>query len=119
MTAPEEPCELSLSVRSFVAPLERSGSLDARLASLADEDPQSLGARTHARIQKRLLREDPRNQSEVPVRAVLERPGFRCLVRGRIDLLLAEDTVPLALGARPRYVLDGIERGGVRSVELT
>jgi uncharacterized protein (DUF58 family) len=32
-------------------------------------------------------------------------------------LLLAEDTVPYALGARPRYVLNGIERGGVR--ELT
>jgi uncharacterized protein (DUF58 family) len=29
-------------------------------------------------------------------------------------LLLAEDTVPFALGSRPRYVLDGIERGGVR-----
>ena len=32
-------------------------------------------------------------------------------------LLLAEDTVPYALGARPRYVLDKIERNGVR--ELT
>ncbi|HTP17359.1 MAG TPA: DUF58 domain-containing protein [Streptosporangiaceae bacterium] len=29
-------------------------------------------------------------------------------------LMLAEDTVPGALGTRPRYVLDGIERGGVR-----
>jgi len=29
-------------------------------------------------------------------------------------LLLAEDTVPYVLGSRPRYVLDGIERGGVR-----
>ena len=107
MTAPEEPCELSLSVRSFVAPLERSGSLDARLASLADEDPQSLGARTHARIQK--LREDPRNQSEVPVRAVLERPGFRCLVRGRIDLLLAEDTVEeIKTGFRPAAILQDL-----------
>ena len=27
-------------------------------------------------------------------------------------LLLAEDTVPYALGTRPRYVLNGIERGG-------
>jgi uncharacterized protein (DUF58 family) len=32
-------------------------------------------------------------------------------------LLLAEDTVPYALGTRPRYVLNGIERGGSR--ELT
>jgi uncharacterized protein (DUF58 family) len=29
-------------------------------------------------------------------------------------LLLAEDNVPFALGTRPRYVLDGIERGGAR-----
>jgi len=32
-------------------------------------------------------------------------------------LLLAEDAIPYALGTRPRYVLDGVERGGVR--ELT
>ena len=32
-------------------------------------------------------------------------------------LLMAEDTVPYALGSRPRYVLDKIERGGIR--ELT
>ena len=32
-------------------------------------------------------------------------------------LLMAEDTVPYALGSRPRYVLDKIERSGVR--ELT
>ncbi len=32
-------------------------------------------------------------------------------------LMLAQDSVPYALGTRPRYVLDGIERGGVR--ELT
>jgi uncharacterized protein (DUF58 family) len=32
-------------------------------------------------------------------------------------IMLAEDTVPYALGARPRYVLDRIERTGVR--ELT
>jgi uncharacterized protein (DUF58 family) len=32
-------------------------------------------------------------------------------------LMLAEDSVPYALGTRPRYVLDGIERGGSR--ELT
>jgi uncharacterized protein (DUF58 family) len=31
-------------------------------------------------------------------------------------LLLAEDTVPYALGTRPRYVLNGIERGGIREL---
>jgi uncharacterized protein (DUF58 family) len=31
-------------------------------------------------------------------------------------LMLAEDSVPYALGTRPRYVLDGIERGGVREL---
>jgi uncharacterized protein (DUF58 family) len=31
-------------------------------------------------------------------------------------LLLAEDTVPYALGNRPRYVLNGIERGGTREL---
>ena len=29
-------------------------------------------------------------------------------------LLLAEDAIPYALGTRPRYVLDGVERGGIR-----
>ena len=46
----------AFSVRAFVAPLEPSGSIDARVVSLAEEDPLSLGARTHARVQKRLLR---------------------------------------------------------------
>ncbi len=31
-------------------------------------------------------------------------------------LLLAEDAIPYALGTRPRYVLDGVERGGVREL---
>jgi uncharacterized protein (DUF58 family) len=31
-------------------------------------------------------------------------------------LMLAEDTVPYALGTRPRFVLDGIERGGTREL---
>ncbi len=37
--------------------------------------------------------------------------------RASTGLLLAEDAVPYALGARPRYVLDKIERNGTR--ELT
>jgi len=111
MAAAEEPCALSLPVRTFVAPLEPTGSLDARLASLADEDPQSLGARIHARIQRRLLQEDPRNQSEVPVRAELARPGFQCLVRGRIDLLLAEPhgVEEIKTGFRPAAILQEVQ----------
>jgi uncharacterized protein (DUF58 family) len=31
-------------------------------------------------------------------------------------LMLAQDTVPYALGTRPRYVLDGLEHGGVREL---
>jgi Protein of unknown function DUF58 len=31
-------------------------------------------------------------------------------------LMLAEDGIPYALGTRPRYVLEGIERGGVREL---
>jgi uncharacterized protein (DUF58 family) len=31
-------------------------------------------------------------------------------------LLLAEETIPYSLGARPRYVLNGIERNGSREV---
>ena len=101
---------LSLSVRAFVAPLEPTGSIDARLASLSDEEPMSLGARMHARIQKRLLKEDARNQSEVAVRAWLSRPGFQCLVRGRIDLLLAEPerVEEIKTGFRPAAILQDV-----------
>jgi uncharacterized protein (DUF58 family) len=49
-------------------------------------------------------------------------PGHTARVMLRLEnvsrfpsgLMLAEDSVPFALGTRPRYVLDGIERGGVR-----
>ncbi|MBO0832270.1 MAG: DUF58 domain-containing protein, partial [Actinobacteria bacterium] len=34
-------------------------------------------------------------------------------------LLLAEDTVPYALGSRPRYVLDNIERRGMRQLSYS
>jgi DNA excision repair protein ERCC-2 len=101
---------LCLSVRAFVAPLEPTGSIDARLASLSDEDPLSLGARMHARIQKRLLKEDARNRSEVAVRALLDRPDFQCLVRGRIDLLLAEPerVEEIKTGFRPAAILQDV-----------
>jgi DNA excision repair protein ERCC-2 len=108
------PCRLQLPVRAFVAPLERAGSLDARTASWSEEDPSGLGARCHARIQKRLQREDPRHRSEVPVLATLERPGFECLVRGRIDLLLAPEgdgpaTVEeIKTGLRPSVILKAL-----------
>ena len=105
---------LNLPVRAFVAPLERTGSIDVRLATWSEEDPLGLGARCHARIQKRLLREDPRHQSEVPVEQVLVRPGFSCRVRGRIDLLLAGDadgpaTVEeIKTGLRPAALLQAL-----------
>ena len=113
MDEPGETCSVSLPVRAFVAPLEPSGSIDARLASLSDEDPLSLGARAHARVQKRLLREHPGHQSEVPVRTVLSRPGFDCLVRGRIDLLLAgpETVEEIKTGFRPAAILQDVGSG--------
>jgi uncharacterized protein (DUF58 family) len=39
--------------------------------------------------------------------------------RSATGLLLAEDAVPYALGARPRYVLDKIERNGTRELTYT
>ena len=110
MTDAPTEVTVALSVRAFVAPLEPSGSLDSRLPALSEEDPLSLGARLHARIQKRLLRSDPAHQSEVPVSARLHRPGFECLVRGRIDLLLAPDAGGPAIveeiktGTRPALI---------------
>lgn len=103
---------LSLPVRAFVAPLEPSGSIDARLAALAEDDPLAQGARLHARIQKRALQEDPGHRSEVPVRTLLERPGFSCLVRGRVDLLLAGDpplVEEIKTGLRPAALRQAVE----------
>jgi DNA excision repair protein ERCC-2 len=86
-----------------------TGSIDVRAASLADEDPMSLGARMHARVQKRLAKEDPASQSEVAVRAILCRPGFQCLVRGRIDLLLADGGIEeIKTGFRPALILQDV-----------
>ncbi len=39
------------------------------------------------------------------------------VTRLRTGLLLAEDTVPYALGSRPRFVLDGIGRGGAHDFQ--
>jgi DNA excision repair protein ERCC-2 len=106
-----EPLALSLPVRAFVAPLEPSGSIDVRSAVLLEEDPLSLGARLHVRIQKRLLQEDPGHRSEVPVKALLTRPGFSCQVRGRVDLLLAGDpprVEEIKTGLRPAALLQAV-----------
>jgi hypothetical protein len=51
--------DLELSVRDFVAPLEPAGSIDVRRSLAPDPDPMSQGARLHAKVQKRLEREEP------------------------------------------------------------
>jgi len=80
--------DASLSVTAFVTPLEPSGSIDASLSFRLDEDAMAQGARLHAKVQKRLQRENPDVRSEVPIQCLLEREGFACLVRGRMDVLL-------------------------------
>ena len=82
---------IGLSVRDFVAPLEPSGSIDFRRSLTAEEDPMAQGSRLHARVQKRLGREDALVQAEVAVSAALACEGFELLVRGRIDVLVASD----------------------------
>jgi DNA excision repair protein ERCC-2 len=81
--------EISLSVTAFVTPLEPSGSLDASLSFRLEEDAMAQGTRLHARVQKRLARESPEVRSEVPIQCLLEREGFACRVRGRMDVLFA------------------------------
>jgi uncharacterized protein (DUF58 family) len=77
-----------------------------------------LAAFTARRAQYRLSSVRLINPPRVPV-------GHTAIVTLRLEnisrlptgLMLAEDTVPYALGTRPRYVLDKIERNGMR--ELT
>ncbi len=78
----------ALSVSEFVTPLEPSGSLDASLSFRLDEDAMALGMKLHARVQKRLMREVPGTRCEVSVLRALEREGYECLVRGRLDVRL-------------------------------
>ena len=85
--------ETSLSVTSFVTPLEPSGSLDASLSFRLDEDAMAQGMRLHTRVQKRLMRENPAIRSEVPLQSLLECEGFSCRVRGRMDVLIPEPWV--------------------------
>ena len=79
----------AMAVRDFVAPLEPSGSIGGGQALFLDEEPSTLGARLHARIQKRHLQEAAGHRTEVGVQGLLTRQGFTCLVRGRIDVVLA------------------------------
>jgi len=79
---------ITRSVRDFVLPLEPSGNLDASLSFQLEEDAAAQGTRLHAKVQKRLAREHPDLQSERAVLSTIEREGFECVVRGRIDVLL-------------------------------
>ena len=87
--------DAAMAVRDFVAPLEPSGSIGGGQALFLDEEPSTLGARLHARIQKRHLQAGPGHRTEVAVQGLLAREGFTCLVRGRIDVLLTAEP-PLA-----------------------
>src|SRR5215469_12764033 len=55
----------------------------------------------------------PRVAPGQPARVALRLENVSRLSTG---LLLAEDAIPYSLGARPRYVVNGIERGGSREV---
>lgn len=101
--------ETSLSVTAFVTPLEPSGSLDASLSFRLDEDAMAQGARLHARVQNRLKREDPGTRSEVPVQCLLEREGFSCLVRGRVDVLLPGVVEEIKTTYQPAALLRDLE----------
>jgi uncharacterized protein (DUF58 family) len=71
-----------------------AGRARYRLGCVRSIDPARVPAGHTARVTVRL-----ENVSRLPT-----------------GLMLAEDTVPYALGTRPRYVLDGIERGGTRDL---
>src|SRR5262245_2097727 len=68
-----------------------------------------------ARYQLRCQRQikPPRVPPGQPATVVLRLENISRISTG---LLLAEETIPYSLGARPRYVLNGIERGGSREV---
>jgi uncharacterized protein (DUF58 family) len=56
----------------------------------------------------------PRVPAGQPVRVLLRLENVSRLPTG---LLLAEDDVPYTLGSRPRFVLERIERGGIRELD--
>src|ERR1022692_757817 len=89
---------LSIGALLFVLPLLSAlaaGRARYRLSCTRQVSPARVPAGHTARVTVRL-----ENVSRLPT-----------------GLLLAEDAIPYALGTRPRYVLDGVERGGIR--ELT
>src|SRR5215469_13300236 len=88
---------VSVGVLLLVLPLFSAlaaGRARYRLACARSVSPPRVAAGQTAQVQLRL-----ENVSRLPT-----------------GLLLAEDTVPYALGTRPRYVLNGIERGGTREL---
>jgi len=102
---------LAMAVGAFVAPLEPSGSIGAGQSLYFEEEAMALGARLHARIQKRHLQEGAGHRTEVAVQAALVREGFACLVRGRIDALLAgppEVVEEIKTSRRPSAVLEAV-----------
>jgi DNA excision repair protein ERCC-2 len=110
-----------MAVRAFVAPLEPSGSIDAAQASYQEEDPLALGRLLHGRVQKRLLKDHPGTQAEVPVQALLARPGFSCRVRGRMDALLPGDpevVEEIKTGFRPAAILQALREDPVHPFAL-
>jgi len=70
--------------------------------------------RAHYRLSCKRLINPPRIPAGNTAHVTLRLHNISRLPTG---LMLAEDTIPYALGTRPRYVLDKIERGGSR--ELT
>jgi uncharacterized protein (DUF58 family) len=88
---------ISVGAMLLVLPLLSAlaaGRARYRLGCARSIDPARVQAGHTARVKLRL-----ENVSRLPT-----------------GLMLAEDTVPYALGTRPRYVLDGIERGGTREL---
>jgi len=68
-------------------------------------------ARYQLRCERKII--PPRVAPGQPARVSLRLENVSRISTG---LLLAEDAVPYPLGARPRYVVNGIERGGSREV---
>jgi uncharacterized protein (DUF58 family) len=68
-------------------------------------------ARYQLRCERHIL--PPRVAPGQPATVVVRLENISRISTG---LLLAEETIPYSLGARPRYVLNGIERGGSREV---
>jgi uncharacterized protein (DUF58 family) len=88
---------VSIGALLFILPLLSAlaaGRARYRLSCVRQVSPARVPAGHTARVTVRL-----ENVSRLPT-----------------GLLLAEDAIPYALGTRPRYVLDGVERGGIREL---